>query len=705
MVHVFKEGKNVVSQNLSGWREYMGIASVIRKHPVVREEIPSLGWAENNQEEYENLKKALADIQKRKAAKPLTEFWYERETELLQQEKTLNQKRSRLGKWETEQVLRCLNGYDTLVGPHYFYHQFGWIQEVGQDTRSKATLTRSIRPSYRAADDWCFRLLLTAEEEHSGLVGPKRRRFGFTWILVAYCLYVLLFSDATIFLVSKEDDDNEKFLQRLMFMHRLLPPFLQRPMIRDALDLKIFAPSEFLCKIREVDFATSSNGLIRVGSPKNPGAIAGETCTHFIIDEAGEIINLRQVISKGEPMLAASNGIDRAGIMIIGGTVGEMEKAGGVLKKVDNAAEALGLRRMFIDGTMGTYMDECGNDLPEIAREKITRKLTLLEEAGLLDEAAEHRQKYPLTYKDAYQMRTGEKIWPVEIISAAEDDHEKRNPKTEYGLFIRREDGSVGFVRSQPAKGKTDPENFRDLPGYGQVAILEMPVPNDWEYPYTMGVDPVDVDKDQHGESSGNYLNSDFAFAVWKRLEHVGGFTDLPVCMYCGRPDDLNDAFEQAVLAAEFYGALINIERQKGGRFNGYMTGIHKEHLLAYGSGVLLGLENASTWGFSSSEKWWNMMISSGKQWWKKALGKPMFLRFIQESYYLKEKNTDLLVAVLAAKQLSDELDIRETARGGRRVKKMNQPAKQLWRKQNGIFVPMGAVSPGMREYIERKQR
>lgn len=683
----------------------MGIHSVIRKTPVVRIPTPDFGWSESDQDQLSNIQKGLADIQKRKAQKPLNEFWYERETTFFNQERELIQKREGLSKWEREQVLRCLNGYDTLVGLHYFYHQMGWIQEVGKDPLTKSTITRSIRPTYRAADDWVFRLFLTIEEEHSGVVGPKRRRFGFTWLLVAYCLYVLLFMDATIFLVSKEDDDNEKFLQRLMFMHKLLPPYLQRPTIRDALDLKIFAPSEFLCNIRGIDFATSSNALIRVGSPKNPGAIAGETCTHFIIDEAGEMINLRQVISKGEPMLAASNGIDRAGVMIIGGTVGEMEKAGGVLKKVDYAAEAFNLRRMFIDGTMGTYMDECGNDLPEIAREKITRKLTLLEDAGLLDEAAEHRQKYPLTHKDAYQMRVGGKIWPVEIISAAEDQYDTKPPKVEYGVFIRREDGSVGFVRSQPAKGKTESENFRDLPGYGQVAILEMPIPNEWEYPYTIGVDPVDIDKDQHNETANNYLDSDFAFAVWKRLEHVGGFTDLPVCMYCGRPDDLNDAFEQAVLAAEFYGGLINTERQKGGRFHGYVVSNNKEHLFAHGSGVLLGLENASTWGFSASEKWWTMMISSGKQWWKKALGKPLFLRFIQESYYLKEKNTDLLVAVLAAKQLSDELDIRETARGGRRVKKINQPAKQLWTRKNGIFVPSGQISSGMHEYLHRKQK
>lgn len=692
------------------WDNYMGIDYCIRALPVKRVTDKRGGFSIEDDEALASARKSLVELDKKSVPGTVTgrNARTEQRELIIADIARLEDDRKELTAWENKQIRRCNDGHLTLTGLHYFYFHFCWIQEVSSEDGSSGAIT-NIRPKYRSCDDWAFRLLMEVQAERSGTVMVKRRRFGWTWIEVAFALFNLLLRGANVFFITKDEDDQRKFFDRLKFMHDMLPPYLQKEKVNDALERKVFAPSPRIAGALGLDISKIPNAVLRCSSPQNISAAAGETSSIVLIDEAGELPNLLDVLGIAMPMLAASNGLDRAGCLIAGGTVGNMEVSGHVLRRMYNNPGPFEVRPVFVPGWMGTYFDELGNDDKERAIKKIQDRVTRWEEAGMPDRAIEERQKYPLTISDAFMRSTEGKPWPADKIGEAERLLIENPPVIKYGLFFRDKEGNVRFRQQEPNKsGDTAyPEHI----GYGQVQILEEPLEEArvWRAPYVMGTDPVDLDLTKEHGKPMSYKPSDFAFVVMKRYENVGGDTDWPVCVYYGRPEDLEDAYEQCLLASIYYhDASNNIERQKGTRLYKYIGdhGDPQRHI-AWGSGISQQLEtDTKNWGFHASTRWSAHMVRRGRAWWKKNYHVPLIKRFIDESLDFLERNTDVMSAFLAALQWSEECDAREDAGESKLRSPSREVApKSLWQKNmQGTWVPTQAPGRKIQEFLSARR-
>ena len=347
------------AREVERWEEYCGVPTVIRKMGVRRVVAPDVGFTPDDEKKILAIRKKLADINARPATTSTAAIESRRASisKLSEQLECLLEKRAPLTAWEDEQLRRCMEGYNTLTGFQYFYFNFGWIQEI-----LEGGITNNIQPNYRQCDDWVARLLIKVQEDCTGLVMVKRRRFGWTWMLVAWIVYNILFKDGNIFFVTKDEDDQKKFYDRIAYFHDSLPAFLRKPKGRDALEYKSFLPSKRIAEFRGIPIERIPAAFIRCASPRNIANMAGGTCSMFIIDEAGETPNLRGVLKIGIPMLAASDGLTRAGCLIMGGTVGNMETSGAVLQRIFNRPAPFNIIPVSVPGWMGVYVDKNGND-------------------------------------------------------------------------------------------------------------------------------------------------------------------------------------------------------------------------------------------------------------------------------------------------------------------------------------------------------
>lgn len=571
-------------------------------------------------------------------------------------------------KWEFREIAKCLLGSGTMSGMHYFYYNFVWIEE-----NIKGGVRRAIKPIYRACDDWLFRMIMKHQSIGRGMVGGKRRQFGWSWMVLAKDLYSVALNGRKHFTVSKDEKDLKKFFKRMTESINRLPTFLQNEMGEDSEDTKSFHPNAKVQYVKEVlKLVERGNeplmGRIRSSPPRNANQAAGDTLNEASIDEIGEIENVDEIWDKVEPALMEGNSLDRAGAFFGMGTVGKMEKYGHKFRAFWRDAEVNGLDQIIIYGWMGIDVDEYGNEDKDLNIKKIRDRVATLEANGNIDRAITYRQKYPLSVEDMFLKSKSYGLWPSSVIEVAEKRLEKNKSKKyiKYGRFVRNDTG-VTFVEEDPNPSRDKIEHEDEL-GYNQVRLLlgeDEPKNIPYKYAYVGGADPITLNKDIHKEveSKSRYMHSDFSVCIYKRLEEVGGISNLPVAFYSGRSADVRHDYEQALCLAIYYNAPINIERNKGDKMYDYFRDNGYDHLIAQGVGQVatMGAVKPAAWGFNNSETWWTRMIVSGIQWWTThGHQKCFFKRLISESYVIREENTDDGVSFLAALQLSEEIDARD---------------------------------------------
>lgn len=699
------------SPEIASWDTYMGVPFVLRAKPMKRIEDDRCGFSEEDDRELEGI---VASIEKSKKMPPVSTISArknrEEELEVLEtrQAQLLKQREKRTA-WEHKQIRRCLSGLGHMVGFFYFYYNFVWIQK-NEDAEGEVGRNVPIQLDYRSCDDWITRMLDGVLSDKTGIALVKRRRWGWSWILAAFCLWIMLFKDGSVFFVTVDEGDQKKFFDRINFIHDRLPPYLRKEMINNALERKKYAPSPTICAAFGRDVSKSSDAEIRCAAASNPSSATGGTMSAVIIDEAGEIPKLLEILGIAMPMLAGSSGLDRAGCLILGGTTGKMDVSGHILRQIFMNPKPFHVRPVFVPGWMGVYPDALGNDDKEQAIRKIHEQIKAWEDGGFAEQAAEERRKYPLTPNDAFSRTSSDKAWPtVKITEAEKLFYENRFP-IKYGLFFRDRTGDIRFRQQEP--NPSGDKMFPEHVGYNQVQIFEEPLSSAalWEHPYVMGTDPIDLDLIKApGGRALRYQPSDFAFCVYKRYQNVGGRYDWPVAWYYGRPEDLEDAFEQCLSAAIYYhDASNNIERQKGARLFNYIEkfGDIEKHI-AWGTGESKQLESdIRSWGFHSTPRWVGYATRSGREWWKHNYHLPVPRRFIDESLAFGEQNTDLAVAFVSAVEWAKELDHREEQGGANRYR--NQKDKKepvnLWtRAASGIAVPTQGPGRRVQELINSR--
>jgi Terminase large subunit, T4likevirus-type, N-terminal len=127
------------------------------------------------------------------------------------------------------------------------------------------------------------------------LVILKGRQLGFTWLLAAYCLWLLVFrSNTTIFVVNQETMYAEEFIRRVDFMHERLPAWCQR---------RVSKRTE-----KRLRFGTGGMGSEIIAVAGGSKAARSFTADLAIFDEASRIPEFAATLGAVQPAIEKRQG-------------------------------------------------------------------------------------------------------------------------------------------------------------------------------------------------------------------------------------------------------------------------------------------------------------------------------------------------------------------------------------------------------------
>jgi hypothetical protein len=511
-------------------------------------------------------------------------------------------------RWATEEIRRCREGHNGMVGKMYFFYNYCYIQ--GQKKR--------IRPQYRVIDAEWFKFVEACQKSNEwGIICVKRRRVGASWKEAADVLHDCLFNTHfNVGMNSKTERDSYSLFNKVKFLYEHLPAFLRVPTTKS--NTKNFLDFSYVIKDQQGNKQTKGNFSTVLAVAPTDNAYEGLMLAKWICDEAGKIKNLATLWQYTEDCLMQET--RRVGIPIIFGTAGDIGAEGKDLEYMWRNSNQYKLKRFFFSGWMGLNCDEYGNDSKEecirwIVYERHRREGLRVEELNTFI------QKYPLTVPEAFTVTTSAGVGNIIKIKAQQHSLRENPPKKVHGWFKMDGKGRVDFV--------PDPK--------GRCVIYEHP---------KQGVDSLYIgacDPADHNETYDEV--SDLAMYIIKRQDG----TDPPriVFEYVDRPSDVTEYYEQAMMASIFYNqAKILIERNRYGMINFFEKSEFK-YLLARTPKGVIRVTGGKTMTYGI------MMTPANKEYLKQLMAKYIedYYEFIpsyellDEFAYFGARNTDRAMA------------------------------------------------------------
>jgi len=461
--------------------------------------------------------------------------------------------------WVAEQIRRCKEGYDGMAPAMYFYYNFCYIL---------TPQGKKIRPLfYRTQNDffWEAHHRLRGDKKGRGIILLKRRRWGFSWGVEALILAEAIFyKNAWIGQQSKGEIDVHALFDKLKYMFDNLPLQLKPHTENFSLKKIYFAKITGRGHNRKVQ-GNNSTVECRLSTDV---AWEGSGMKIWYSDESGKIPNIGRNFQLTEPALLGEDGFSRAGLAIIGGTAGDVDKDAWEFVELWKEAAGHDLDRVFIPGWANMDVDENMNEDVETAVRKIlTKRLKLINSPKKLYMTI---QQFPLTPEEA--LLGGESpCFDIKAINAQMNRLLNDPANIQRGYFQWVVEGeSVRFV--------PDSE--------GQVQILEHPKD---DADYAGGTDPVDhyggegshqstviakmtrTASQQEIEGMLNRLDLDEA-STGELVELALKTGEIPVLYYRDNPSDPSAAWEQGLMAAIYYSkrsyCQLHIERNRVGMIN-----------------------------------------------------------------------------------------------------------------------------------------
>lgn len=432
--------------------------------------------------------------------------------------------------YQIEEIRRLTEGYDGLCGKGY-----GWLNYAKILDPEKG----KISPQFRAKQEQYFRKITDLQNNPGkGLVGYKRRRFGFSSILSWDSLHdCMTIPFCNIGMNSKTENDSRLLFRHVKFIHQNLPEWLKpKATASNRRDFMFFAWYEKDAAGNRV--ARGLQSKINVVAPV-PTSHEGQAYRKLYIDESGKIECLLELYTLSKECLVLNT--RKIGPEILMGTVGDIGKEGKGLMELYKNAEAYDLDRFPIMGYHGLIMDEFGNDMFEEAVRWIVYERDRIKQTSLKNRMSFY-QKYPLEDKDAFNQVSGGGVGDIQLINDQIIHLMSEPPMKTVGWMRRKPDGGVDFVPDD-LNGKVIIYNRPDARVNGYRAVSD-PVEDD------------DVKKSRD--------NSEIATVVGAKA--FG--TDPPklVAEFAYRPLKLDEYYEQVAMLLQWYNNTnLTIELNKGG--------------------------------------------------------------------------------------------------------------------------------------------
>lgn len=305
---------------------------------------------------------------------------------------------------------------------------------------------------------------------------------------------------------------------------------------------------------------------------------SGKTPTFVLIDEAAAS-PFKSVLDVLEPALLTDFGNMRCSPMITF-TGGETTKAEDAKNMIESPSsnqltttlddgKVIGGRFMngnyrkdckvqktfseYIDKKTDTWLDNYPIMVTDFNLSEKTIEKEREEAAKLSDKSVLTFKRifYPLTLEDVFLTESNNKF-PREAI----EQHQtwlKEHYEPIYVDLYRDILGKVQWRHSnlRPiTKFPVKPSDDKLAP----ICIYEHPVPNAPNFTYCIGIDPINADE------SNDKIVSLFTICVYKRMiSPLDHFKNQVVATYAGRPKELSDAHEIALMLAEYYNAIEGV--------------------------------------------------------------------------------------------------------------------------------------------------
>lgn len=179
----------------------------------------------------------------------------------------------------------------------------------------------------------------------------------------------------------------------------------------------------------------------------------------------------------------------------------------------------------------------------------------------------------------------------------------------------------------------------------------------------THNCDPYDHDQAATSDSLGSVF-------IYKRFQSFESFHDLIVAEYTGRPDTVDEFYENVRKLLLYYNAILLYENEKPGLF-AYFTNKHSEHLLADQPDIITSIIKDSTvrrrkgvhmttgikdFAELKIRDWLNEEYEPGKKNLTKIMSEPLIEELIS---YNRDGNFDRVIAFMLVILFREELHTR----------------------------------------------
>lgn len=458
--------------------------------------------------------------------------------------------------WE-EQYQRCLHGYKPVGGVHipgnyYFYLNFCKIRLYDEKTRRKVVAP----PLYRDQDHEYFTFVNQAKEEGFGVIVLKARRKGFSFMNANILLHEWTFYPGSEngMGAQKEHYVSDFYKKLLLSYNNIYPQFRNNYLLKND---KLFTGGY---KVKEegiwVDKGTGS--LLYFRLIEQPDTFRGTTLTWWVVDEAGEVQNLKKVYFANEECFR--EGAEQFGVPIIGGTSNKMSHDSEDFSEMWYNAENYNLRRFFVPATKvyhGYFDYETGISDTEGAKKDILKRL----KAKKSDKLAYYafKQEMPLTPEDAFVVH-GSTPFDLQKINdrIAELAVNKKEKITQRGRleWSKDSDGKRLFGKQV--------EFVRDE--LGPVVMAERPIEG-MKNTDVAAVDPYHISDDLEEAGPKSKKDSKGCMYVYRRFLGVNVPCEMPVLEYYDRPYTKEDFYENCLKICIFYNTQVLCEYNDDGFF------------------------------------------------------------------------------------------------------------------------------------------
>lgn len=468
-------------------------------------------------------------------------------------------------------------GIATYVNGMYYFYLNWWKMDVGY-------------PKYREPDRELFYLVELADTDDRcfGLLYITKRGTGKSFIAGALAYYQTITNKKShIGIQSKTDDDaKELFVGKVVEPYKDLPDFLI-PLNRHGTNPVAgldFSPRTSIGKKANLNRHEQVIALRSKMDFKNAGekAYDGTSLRFLIQDEVGKVeekianVYRRWIVNRE---CVYRDGRKR-GIAFLTTTVEEMDKGGDPCKKIwydsdieqrsSNGRTRTWLYRYFRSAIESQYFDEYGYPLREESKKYFDGEREALQSDP--KSLISFIQKNPYTIEEAFMTQGENCIYNASILQERQvflGNEENRRKSVRRGDFawINERDGDVKFVDNE-LNGMWE-VSFLNIPDESKnkkVKYAEFDGVIQWKLEgnarRVIGYDPY-----SHKRTLDINKQSDAGASVYQRYDfHIPEeYTETIIADFAGRLNTADEAHEQIIMAAIYFGAEILPESNKIG--------------------------------------------------------------------------------------------------------------------------------------------